>query len=231
MMKKIKAWLKRFFVPAKPVPEVAIRKADLFRYLPEDAVIVEAGMYDASDTIDFAQVFPKGHIHGFECLPQHFRKASELLKPYPNVSLYPQALSDKNETLDFYVSTLSDNVYYGSGSILPPKLHTTIHPHVHFKETVQVEAVSLAWWAEANNITRVDFLWLDLQGAELKVLQGAGPLLDNVKAIFTEVSLMEMYDKAPLYQELRAFLESKGFRVEREYLAYEDMGNVLFIRA
>ena len=81
-----------------------------------------------------------------------------------------------------------------------------------------------------NEIDKIDFLWLDLQGYELHVLKYGEKVLKGVMAVYTEVNLKELYDGAPLYDELRAWLEAKGFRVEREELPWEDAGNVLFVR-
>ena len=82
----------------------------------------------------------------------------------------------------------------------------------------------------ANNIDHIDFMWLDMQGAEYQMLKKSKIILPTVKVIFTEVSLLQMYEDCPLYPEFRAWLESEGFEVVAEQLPWKDMGNVLFIR-
>jgi hypothetical protein len=86
-------------------------------------------------------------------------------------------------------------------------------------------------WAAQNHVRRVDFLWLDMQGYELEALKSGVDLLQSVRGIQVEVSLKEVYEMAPLYPEVRQWIEEKGFRVEREALPWPDMGNVLFIRS
>jgi len=76
----------------------------------------------------------------------------------------------------------------------------------------------------------VDLLWLDLQGYELDVLKAGLAVLENVQAIYTEVNLKELYVGAPLYGELREWLEVRDFKVEVEDIPWEDGGNVLFVR-
>jgi hypothetical protein len=64
---------------------------------------------------------------------------------------------------------------------------------------------------------------------ELNVLKSGTGLLKNVRALYTEVSLVEAYKNAPLYPELKQWLENRGFKVQREEITGL-MGNVLFVR-
>jgi len=221
----------RFFTKLfkKEPVDFSISKQDLRQYLPPNPVIVEAGVCDGSDTEEFATIFPEARIHGFECLPHYFEQSFRRLSKYSNVALYPFALSDALGPVNFHVSTLNGD-YSASGSILAPRLHREVHPEIKFDNVISVEAITLDEWASRFNIGHVDFLWLDLQGAELKALHGAETLLRNVKAIFTEVSLIETYNDVPLYDEVKSFLSDRGFRIAKEYLPYKDMGNVFFVR-
>lgn len=207
----------------------SISKKELIKYLPINPVIVEAGICDGSDTEEFAINFPFANIHGFECLPYQFSIARERLSKYPNVTIYPYALNEISGIFDFFVSKI-DQKYSASSSLLKPELHEDVHPHVQFDETIKVQCLTLDEWADKHNITRVDFLWLDLQGAELSALRGANQILKQVKVIYTEVSLIETYKGVPLYTEVKDYLNLHGFIVEKKYLNYKDMGNVLFIR-
>jgi hypothetical protein len=65
---------------------------------------------------------------------------------------------------------------------------------------------------------------------EFNVLRASKEILPTVKVIYSEVSLLEMYEGAPLYPEYRSWLESQGFSVIDEDLRWTDMGNVLFAR-
>jgi hypothetical protein len=106
----------------------------------------------------------------------------------------------------------------------------TDHPDVLFNETIYVTCVTLDDWVEINNIEKVDLLWLDMQGNELNVLKTGLKVLEKVQAIYTEVNLKEAYEGAPLYTELREWLEVHNFKVEVEEIPWEDGGNVLFLR-
>ena len=79
--------------------------------------------------------------------------------------------------------------------------------------------------AVVGHIEWVDFLWLDMQGYEPLALQFAATLLPNVRAILTEVNIVEMYAGAMLYPAYQSFLKSKGFQVEQEHIPPERDGS------
>jgi len=56
-----------------------------------------------------------------------------------------------------------------------------------------------------------DFLKIDVQGAELLVLQGATERLKDVLVVHTEVEFLPMYKGQPLFADVDAFLRAQGF--------------------
>jgi FkbM family methyltransferase len=190
-------------------------------------VIIEAGAHIGVDTEELAEYFPNGKIYAFEPVPSVFSQLLERTKPYKNVSCIPLALSNQTGTAIMHVSGgMSD----GSSSLLPPKDHLIDHPDVTFDTKIHVECTTLDEWAVLNHIRKIDLLWLDMQGHELNALKAGLVTLKNVQAIYTEVNLKEVYDGAPLYGEVRAWLEGFGFQAAVEELPWEDSGNVLFVR-
>jgi len=204
-----------------------ISKKIIAQYIPKNPVIVEAGAHIGVDTEQFARRFPKGKIFAFEPVPNLFLRLSENMQPYKNVDCIPTALSNEVGESVMYVS---GGVSDGSSSLLPPKDHLIDHPDTTFDESINVTCITLDKWAQTNNVEKVDLLWLDLQGYELDVLKAGLAVLENVQAIYTEVNLKELYVGAPLYGELREWLEVRDFKVEVEDIPWEDGGNVLFVR-
>ena len=73
-------------------------------------------------------------------------------------------------------------------------------------------------------------LQIDVQGAEIKVIDGAKNILSNVKAIFTEVSINpNLYEGAVNFETLRADLTSRNFNLVLLGTDYNLTGNALFI--
>lgn len=84
-------------------------------------------------------------------------------------------------------------------------------------------------WAREHGISRVDFLWLDMQGFEMRALEGTSSLLGTVSAIHMEVSRVPLYANAPLYPEILRFMARRGFQIRYEAV-FRIGGNVLFTR-
>ena len=57
----------------------------------------------------------------------------------------------------------------------------------------------------------VDFLKLDVQGAELLVLEHGRETLRTVSVLQCEVEFLELYEGQPLFADVDAFLRSQGF--------------------
>ena len=212
------------------VPKVSgerISKSVIRKLLPKDPIIIDCGAHDGADSIELAKIIG-GQIHAFEPVPELFDKLKKRTQKLKNVFTYRLALSNVNEMQTFHISEGESDA---SSSLLAPKGHLTDHPKTVFKKKIEVSAVTLDAWAVANSVTKVDLLWLDMQGFELQMLKESKDILSKVSVIHTEISTKETYEGVTLYPEYKAFLESKGFRVLIEAIpAGWDMGNVLFVR-
>ena len=56
-----------------------------------------------------------------------------------------------------------------------------------------------------------DLLKLDVQGFELQVLKGCEASLGGIRAILTEISLLDLHADVPLLHELTGWLGERGF--------------------
>lgn len=169
-----------------------------------------------------------GHVHAFEPVPDLYHQLEGVADAHPNVTAHPLALGDKDGRRRMWVSSGFGD---GSSSLLEPKLHVTLIPAVSFPKMIEVEVTTLAAWAKRVAAERIDGAWLDMQGAELAALQGAGALLDQLQAIVLEASFVEFYDGCPLWPDVRDWLQVRGFRVQHEaFVPGELQGNVLVTR-
>jgi FkbM family methyltransferase len=194
------------------------------RFLPLDPVIVEAGAHDGRDTAELAALWPQGTVHAFEPIPHVFRRLEERAGRLGNVRLHRSALGAKTGMVPMWVSEGGD----ASSSILAPKAHLDAFPSITFERQLEVPITTLDDWARAERVKHVDFLWLDMQGHELTALQHATTVLHSVRAMIIEVFTEELYDGAPLWPEVRAWLEGQGFRVELQALG-KTYGDALLV--
>lgn len=207
-----------------------ISYAECARHLPAAPVIVEAGAFDGTNTREFLGHWQDCRVHAFEPVPSAFRRLLSVAEEFPGrVFAHPLAIGSSPGRAVMHVSSAPGGGEQSS-SLLPPAATLDEFPFVEFSgATAEVEVVTLDDWADGCGVDRVDFLWLDLQGLELAALRGAEHLLGGCSAIHCEVQNVALYEGAPLYPEVRAWLARQGFRPVCEAV-FRRGGNVLFVR-
>jgi hypothetical protein len=98
-----------------------------------------------------------------------------------------------------------------------------------YSHDIEVQAATIADWAQAEGVDQIDFMWLDMEGTELPVLQAAGPVLGTVKAVCMEVGREDFYAGAAPYREIISWMKDHGFRVAIDRVTLW-FGNILFVR-
>lgn len=79
-------------------------------------------------------------------------------------------------------------------------------------DTISLKTVSLDDYLPRQNVTDVDFIELDTQGAELGILQGSQKFLaSQVLGVRVEVEFAEMYKGQPLFGDIDSYLRRFGF--------------------
>ena len=209
-----------------------IKKKEIFTFLELDKVnILEAGAYKGEDTVEMATMLPRSSIYAFEPVPENYNDLVINTSAVKNVKTFNMALGENTGTDKIHISndTMNSGVS-ASSSLLEPKEHLKFHQNITFPKSIEVKVTTIDEWALHNNIDHIDFMWLDMQGAEYLALKASPRILSTVNVLYTEVSLKQMYEGAPLYKEYKSWLNSIGFEVVKESLPWKDMGNVLFVR-
>jgi FkbM family methyltransferase len=77
---------------------------------------------------------------------------------------------------------------------------------------IPIEVITLDHFCQTEDIGEIDFLQVDVQGADLDVLKGASWILDkSILAIQIEVEFSHLYQGQPLFADVDTFLRAKGF--------------------
>jgi FkbM family methyltransferase len=195
-------------------------------------LIIEVGAHHGFDTLEFATLFPESKIYAFESFPGNFLHLQKNCQHFKNITTVCSALSNTNGVTFFYQSSGSSD---GSGSLLTPTIHIKNHPTVFFedKDKSTVITITLDTYFNSIEISKVDLIWIDVQGAEKLVLQGGTELLKKTRYIYLEVSEVPLYEGALAYCDMKLFMNNLGFEVWHEFLPAEwnGEGNVLFRNA
>jgi FkbM family methyltransferase len=176
----------------------------------DDPVVVEIGANNGTHTSLFLDTFPHGRVHCFEADARAARKWRQRVTD-SRASLTECVVSSVDGEIAFHPSGGTTKPGYPegwdlSGSIRRPKLHLERWPDITFDRTIVLPSVRLDTWATAERIDRVDFLWMDVQGAESDVIAGAGETLRRTRYLFTEYYDVEMYEGQVDLAGIRALL-------------------------
>ena len=98
------------------------------------------------------------------------------------------------------------------------------------QEKINIKTLTIDDWAKQHNISKVDFMWLDMQGIELQTLKASPNIIKTTKIIHTEVHYIENYAGVPLVDEVRAWFASQGFEILKELPENDEYGDITFIR-
>jgi len=81
-------------------------------------------------------------------------------------------------------------------------------------EETTLKCRALDEFLNEENLSDVDFVKLDTQGSELKILQGAPSILEqSVFGLEVEVCFNELYKSAPLFSDIDLFVRQFGFEL------------------
>lgn len=190
------------------------------KILPNNPVILEAGAHYGEHTKKMKNLWPQATMHTFEPLDSSFSRLLEIAKNEDNVFCYNYALSSYTGKTNFYINPGND----GASSIGAP---VDFNKNEFLTTPIEVECTTISQWADEYEIKAIDFMWLDMEGHELKALMNAGVLLNSVKAIYTEIDFIKVRDGSCLYFDLKSFLEKNGFH-EVWKRSWGALGNPLF---
>lgn len=117
--------------------------------------------------------------------PETFQEMLSALERYPGYSGIGAMLSNENSISEFFVASNEG----ASSSILEPGRHLIQRPDIEFNIIKRIETVTL----DSLGLDVYDLVVLDVQGAELKVIQGGMETIKHAKAIWVEVNAGSMY--------------------------------------
>ena len=83
---------------------------------------------------------------------------------------------------------------------------------VNLDFTLEIETTTLDAFCQTEGINEIDFLQVDVQGADLQVLEGASEILKrSILGVQIEVEFSHLYAKQPLFADVDAYLRDKDF--------------------
>lgn len=205
---------------------------EMFSWMADVSGLIHVGANDGGERFNYAEFDLK--VLWVEPIKPVFENLSENIKDFPKQVAVNALITDRDgDQVDFYVANNSG----ASSSIFEIAEHADIWPEVFFEDSVRMVSLTLdtVMSGLANPVTAYQALVIDVQGAELKVLQGAENTLSNIKYIVAEAADFNAYEGGCTLAQLVEFLSPRGFEAkQREVSARHPVKgtywDVLFVR-
>lgn len=180
-------WYKNKKMTEDMIHEIFDNKVYAFTTKNKMPYIIDAGSNIGLSTVFFKSQYPNAKILCFEPDPNSF----ELLKKnitfncLMDVKLVNAALANKTGKIDFYGEINSDNPYSCGNSIIKQWGEQRLINNKDYllKNKIKVQAVKLSDYIDQE----VDFLKLDVEGAEKIILEDLDNKVELIKEIAMEV--------------------------------------------
>jgi len=176
----------------------------------EKPVIFDVGANIGQSIEGYRRLCPAAEITSFEPLPECFAKLYEVYRGQTGIILKNLALADKSGHRTFHATRCNTL----SSLLQPDPRIQEISPKRNYDfNEIEVEVDTLDIYCRANQIESIDVLKIDVQGAELSVLQGAKSMLSSkkIRIIYLEVIFADNYLEQSNLESLIQYLKQWGY--------------------
>jgi FkbM family methyltransferase len=206
LLKYFNAVLRPVFWPALARGVMpTVEHVDALRLLNARTVI-DVGANKGQFSLVARDLFGNARIFAFEPLEAERRIYQSVISD--PVQMHSVALGATKGSAKFFVASRADS----SSLFAPGKIQKTAYG-VTLSSTTTVQVETLENVIDPKAMVGPVLLKLDVQGAELQVLQGAKSILPLIDAIYCEVSFVELYEQQPTAGNVVAFLNGDGFEL------------------
>ena len=189
--------------------------------------IFDVGAFNGLDGLILAIKNPESMVHAFEANPnlikeiKRNKKKIELFKKIKikNYKINNYAVSNKNSFLKFNIAknpTVSSlNEFSNNIDITWPGYREA---HCTVVKKIRVKSITLEKYCNDNKINIINYLHVDTQGSDLKVLKGLKKKIEIVQKGVLEAALNtknSLYKKNHTIKEAKFFLTKNKFKISK----------------
>jgi len=207
-------------------------------------VILEIGGHYGEDTLRFYKYFPNSKIYTFEPDPRNIEIIKKTCSNIDSIKLIERAVSNvSDKELEFYQvynKKMEDNLqekykYIGNKTYKNLKLSgsgasslkNTNRTDLNIHNKIIVKSIKLDNWCKKEDMDVIDFIWIDVQGAEKEVIEGAKNILPNVKYIQLEYGETS-YEGGLSKKQTYDMMINNNFKLIMDYNPNSQTGDYLF---
>ena len=144
-------------------------------------------------------------IHCFEPHPRLYEMISNI---YSDVNINNFCVSDKDDFCDIFIPSIS----VGLSSLINRPVFETLNNQEIIKYKVKCQTIDS--YCIEKNISKIDYLKIDVEGAEMMVLNGCKNMLENNKILGGQFEIGQtLIDAGTSESEIIEFLMKYGYNI------------------
>ena len=180
--------------------------------------VLDVGAHKGDLTAIYLKTFPRATIYSFEPSPESFERLQIRFKGNLSVKPVQLAISSEGGQSTFFVNRNS-----ATNSLLPKTVDADKWADTSGDMTnlnrITVETTTIDKFCQENQLDAIQILKLDLQGAELKALQGARRSLRRkaISLVFLETNFVPIYEGQCTFTEIVEYLSEYDYRLFNLY--------------
>jgi FkbM family methyltransferase len=185
----------------------------LSKYIPADGGVIDVGAHAGQFARMFASLAPRGHVHSFEPSPyaRSILETALRWRKVRNVTVVPMGLGDAPGVLEL-ATPIKRRGGLGYGLAHVPAAGESAQG----QRRDQVQVTTLDAYVAQANLPRVDFIKVDVEGFEGRVMAGAHGVLSRFKpALLLELHDQHLARGGDTAQGVAETLATQGYAVQR----------------
>ena len=187
-------------------------------------VVIEIGAHIGTDTERIIKLLQRPYCYiAFEPDARNIPALLQIQEKY-DFDLFAWAIGNIDDLMPLYLSdgTVREDggrQFTDGNSLKKPKGNIAKRPWVRFEEEDEVFCTKLDTFCGNADIQHIDFIWADIQGAELEMIEGGKETLKKTSYLYTECQ-EGMYHGQPGFEKIKEALPrwSMVFRTKTDVL-------------
>lgn len=192
------------------------------KFLNEDAVFMDIGANVGAYVFQVLKKIPAENIFAFE---PNKSLNKRLHRIFPKINIFEIALSDENAEKEFKIPVIKGKKLHTRGTLCADRKEDDEENAVIQK--IKVE--TLDFWVEKQNLQKLDFIKIDVEGNEIKTVFGGQKTIQKLKPILM-IEIEQRHHKEPVWtfiSEIESWDYSANF-LNRETLELESLRKDFF---
>lgn len=203
-----------------PVKEPKLTAVEYYRhFIPsKGGIVFDVGGERGLEARQCSKIVGEtGFVYTFECFPEHIETLNTLSNKLGNVKVVERACWNETTDLTFFLGNTA-----GSHTAIPDakgQMDQNLANQTSEKLLVKADTLDNLW-SEYTNSSTVDFLKMDIEGAEYEAIEGGKKMLASTKSVV--IAAYHIRDGIPTAGRVADMLSDLGFevRVDENYHVY-----------